>query len=115
MLHVQWLAALIEQVKNVFDVNRTGNMKPQELMIGGEPVSLETHLLLPWIKQAQAPQHYPQTRVQLRASVYYVHCVAALIWKVKNVFDVNKTGNMKPQELLTGGVPVTLETQSLSP
>ena len=63
MLYVKCVAALIKELKNVFDVNRTGNMKPQELLIGGDPVPLETHLLLPWIKQAQAPQHYPQTSV----------------------------------------------------
>lgn len=35
-------------------------------------------------------------------SVLYVQCVAVLIWKVKNIFDLNRTGSMKPQELLMG-------------
>ena len=50
----------------------------------------------------------------MRASVLYVQCVAVRIWKVKNVFDVNRTGSMKPQELLMGEVPVTRKTQFLS-
>lgn len=44
----------------------------------------------------------------MRASVLYVQCVAVRIWKVKNAFDVNRTGSMKPQGLLMGEVPVTL-------
>ena len=50
----------------------------------------------------------------MRASVLYVQCVAVRIWKVKNVFDVNRTGSMKPQELLMGEVPVKRKTQFLS-
>ena len=47
----------------------------------------------------------------MRASVLYVQCVAARIWKVKNVFDANRTGSMKPQDLAMGEdpVPLTLE------
>ena len=47
----------------------------------------------------------------MRASVLYVQCVAARIWKVKNVFDANRTGSMKPQDLAIGEdpVPLTLE------
>lgn len=117
MLYVQCLATLIEEVKNVFDVNRTGNMKPQELMIGGEPVSLETHLLLLWIKQAQAPQHYPQTRVQLRASLYYVQCVAALIWTGEECIRCEQDREYETSRIAHGGspcstgdpIPLTLE------
>lgn len=47
----------------------------------------------------------------MRASVLYVQCVAARIWKVKNVFDANRTGSMKPQDLAMeeDPVPLTLE------
>ena len=41
----------------------------------------------------------------MRASVLYVQCVAVRIWKVKNVFDVNMAGSMKPQENSDGGSP----------
>ena len=45
----------------------------------------------------------------MRASVLYVQYVAVRIWKVKNVFDVNRTGGYETSRTFDGGGPCYTE------